>query len=59
MLAVGHWVTGRERGVLADDALALDLVDELAGRVEDAPVPRAQLHPRHRVGGAALPLLRF
>lgn len=54
---VGSSITGHECGVLADDALALDLVDELAGRVKDAPVPRAQLHLLHRVGRARRSLL--
>lgn len=55
------WGFGRgtctEGGVLAHDALALDLVDQLARRVEDAPVPRAQLQLVQRVRRARLPLL--
>ena len=43
--------------MLANNALALDLIDELARRIEDAPVPRAQLHLRDWVRGACLPLL--
>ncbi len=45
--------------MLAYNALALDLVDELASRVEDAPVPRAQLHLLHRVRRARRPLLHL
>ena len=48
-----------ERWVLADDALALDLIDQLTQRIEDAPVPRPQLHDGQWVHGAFLPLLRL
>ena len=40
---VGERLTGREHGLLADDARALDFLD-MAAAVGDDPVARQQLH---------------